>query len=424
MNEDHSEEEYDVDNREHSIDEIKTPYRNMRSSTAKKSVLQEVDMNRNLSSKMKFTTKKQPSEVKELERYYEQQIRGLHEKLEMLYQDQSELIHKFELNEKYWSNKCGKLEETMRELQQENRDVASQNMKMRTTIDGQKDELDRVHKELSSLKSKKDKKEDLIDEQQRRISDLLRENGELNRELSMRAEEIGNLKSDLGITEGMISELKGIIRNNERSLNELHSQALQNNSVNIQRSEDLQRKFDELEKETQEKSKEIRKLNERNLELEEAVLKWEKKLEEKAGEVLRSEQSKLRLIENDYKEKIEDLERTHEKEIMRCDDRFKESMDMMEEEFKKVLLESNDKFKTLKAAYDEKTRLEAELKQILQVVGAKNGELERLLHDQTVMMKSMKEEYINLLQDRESATKNVREISGENLIFQYRQRRK
>ena len=354
-------------------------------------------------------------DVQELELYYQQQIKGLHEKLENLYKDQTEVIHKYEKDDQYWKKMHASQEQKIAELMQQNHDLHVKNVKARGSHENHVREIESLNQILGELKSKKDKKEDLIEEQQRRISDLLRENGEFNKELAMRLEEISNLKAAVSTAEGRVAELKAIIRENERNLTDLHTQALQHNTINIQRSEDLQRRYDDLEKQLDERTKELRNVLDKNAELVGMVAGWERKYEDRVNEINRGEQARLRALENEYKEKIEDMERAHEREMTRNEEKFKESMDVLEEEFKKVLLENNDKFKMLKSAFEEKCKVETELKQLLKVISSKNIEFEKIIDQQNDMLEKMSKEHFKMIQEKDTIIKSVKFFGG-NLL--------
>lgn len=325
-----------------------------------------------------------------------------------------ELIHRYEMNEKSWTNRYSKLEESMRELTQENGDLRVKNTKMRTKYENQNHEIEELTRTLSDLKSKKDKKEDLVDEQQKRISELLRENGECNRELAIRLEEISHLKDNLNGADQRIHELKAVIRENEKNLTTLHTRALENNTINIHRSEELQKKYEELEQQLENKTRDIKRIADKNAELVGLVAEWERKHEDRVNEALRSEHGKVRNLEAEMKEKVEEMEKAHEKEIIKIEEKFKENMDLLEDEFKKVLLENNEKFKHLKAAFEDKLKTEGELKQLLKVISSKNVEFERIIEEQNDMLMKMKEEYITVLTEKESTTKNV-----SHLLFNF-----
>jgi len=94
-------------------------------------------------------------DVQELERYYQQQIKGLHEKLENLYKDQTEVIHKYEMDDKYWKTRHAQLEQRIAELLQENKDIHVKNVKARGTYENHVREIESLNKILGDLKSKK-----------------------------------------------------------------------------------------------------------------------------------------------------------------------------------------------------------------------------------------------------------------------------
>jgi Chromosome segregation ATPases len=351
-----------------------------------------------------------------MEQIYKKEIKNLQEKLQTLYKDQKELIYKYEANDKYWSQKCSKLEDTVLELTTENRDLQVKVAKLQAALSNQERDAEELNEKIADLKSKKDKKEDLVEKLQSRVGELLKENGEYSKELAIRLDEINKLRENLTAADGRIAELKAIIRENERNLTELHTKAIESSNLNLHRTEELQRRYDELLKNYEAKNEEMKRITDRNQELVDLVKEWEKKYDEKIHEITRQEHERTRLIEEDLVRRIEDMERNHKKEIARNEEKYKENMDLLEEEFKKVLLENNEKFKQLKAAFEEKCRSETELKQYIKLTVTKNTELEKIIEEQNEMLKKLRDEYAIALQEKEKLEKSVRKISL-NVIF-------
>ena len=322
--------------------------------------------------------------------------------------DQKELIYKFECNEKYWSTKCGKLEENLLENIQENKDLQEKVSRLMHSVEAKNKETEDLNKSIIQLKSKKDKKEDFIESLQARVENLLKENGELTKELSFRIEEISGLKENFSLAESRISELKAVIRENEKNLNDLHSKSIEHSNVNLLKAEDLKRKYDDLQRVFENKIDENKKIVENNHELVYLIQEWEKKFDDRVNEVLRDDENKLRMKEEEHSKILEDVNCKYRKQIEKSEERLKANMDLLEEEFKKVLLENNDKFKQLKVAYDEKSRNEMEMRQFLKLTVAKNSDMERIIEEQTELLKKLKKEYTGVLSEKEYLSKNVK----------------
>ena len=321
--------------------------------------------------------------------------------------DQKELIYKFECNEKYWNTKCANLEENIFERIQENKDLQAKVSRLMHGVEAKNQEIVDLNSKNIQLKSKKDKKEDLVETLQIRVESLLKENGESTKELSLRIEEISRLKETLSSAENRISELKAVIRENEKNLNDLHSKSIENSNMNLLRAEELQRKYDELQKTMERKIDENRKIAEKNHELVDLIQEWERKFDERVNEALKAEEGKLRRKEAENAKFLEEIDSKYGKQIEDSEEKFKVNMDLLEEEFKKVLLENNEKFKQLKVAYDEKYKNELEMKQFLKLTVAKNSDMERIIEEQTELLKKLKKEYTDVFSEKESLSKNV-----------------
>lgn len=159
-------------------------------------------------------------------------------------------------------------------------------------------------------------------------------------------------------------------------LSEFHSKALDSANTNLMRNEDMRKKYDATLEENKVVHQENSQLKSRVSELLELCREWEFKYEKKVDEMTyRNEGDKKQAVEEVLKKEretqknLEDLLRARENE-------FKENMDLLESEFKKVLLENNDKYRQLKVAFEEKSRSEADSKQLMKIAVAKNNEYE------------------------------------------------
>lgn len=162
-------------------------------------------------------------------------------------------------------------------------------------------------------------------------------------------------------------------------LNEFHSRALDTANTNLMRNEDMRKKYDTTMEENKQLLSEQGQLKARVAELLELCREWEFKYEKKVDEMTYRAEGEKKLAvdevlktERETQKRLEELLRTRESE-------FKENMDLLESEFKKVLLENNDKYRQLKVAFDEKSRTEADAKQLMKISVAKNNEYEQII---------------------------------------------
>ena len=314
---------------------------------------------------------------------------------------------KYESAERYWSNKCQRLDEDLFDLSRESKEHQDKGNRLHNTLVAKNQEIDDLANTIAALKSKKDRKEEMIDSLQNRIGDTMKENGEYHKELSLRMEELSKLKENLNDAEIRIGELKAVIRENERNLTEIHTKAIENSNLNLLRSEELQKKYEGLHVTYEDKCKEYQHLVEKNKELIDLVKDWEQKFNSKLHAHESNRNEALDDAERSYQKNLEELCERYKKEQQKQEEKFQNNMDMLEDEFKKVLMENNEKHKQLKIAYEDKCKNESELKDFMRVTVGKNTEQERLIEQQNDILRRLKDEYTRTLQEKDDLARTV-----------------
>ena len=112
---------------------------------------------------------------------------------------------------------------------------------------------------------------------QTRISKLLKENGEYHRELFKRMEEIEKITQKVQSAGIETAQLRAVIKENEKNLQSFHNKAIESSNQNLQRSDTLQRKCYDLEKQVEKQLDEKNLLLDKNREMVDLCKDWENK---------------------------------------------------------------------------------------------------------------------------------------------------
>ena len=208
---------------------------------------------------------------------------------------------------------------------------------------------------------KKDRKDDMVENLQQRISTLLKENGEYHKEIVLRTEESDRLKQENKSNEQKIKELKISVRENEKILAEFHSKSLENASFTLHRINEMKYEFE----------REMKKM----------IDTYEKQIFELSHQL-------------NFTKKEQEVE-------------FKKNLDLLEDEFKKVLNENNEKFRQLKFAYDDKNKNESDLKNLLKAALMKNHEQEQNINEFEQSLFKIKKEVAEIIAERDLLQKEV-----------------
>lgn len=254
---------------------------------------------------------------------------------------------------------------------------------------------------------KKERKDEMVENLQQRISGLLKENGEFQREVKVRADEIERLRRELKSLEDTNKELKASIRENERILSNFHSKSLENASFTLQRGEEMKRKFETVYDENKVLVSENSELKQKNSSLMDLVKEWEVKFDAKINEMQFEFERETKKMADDYEKQIFQL--THQLNFSKKEQEaeFKKNLDLLEEEFKQVLNENNEKFRQLKSSYEEKLKNEGDLKNLLRAALMKNGEQEATINDFEQTLIKIKKEVTGIMSERDLLQKEV-----------------
>ena len=82
-----------------------------------------------------------------------------------------------------------------------------------------------MKRERDNANQRRERKEELVDNMQARLTQVLKENGEYHREIAVKSEELERLKNKARDDDKLITELKAQLKENERALAEFHSKA-------------------------------------------------------------------------------------------------------------------------------------------------------------------------------------------------------
>jgi len=254
---------------------------------------------------------------------------------------------------------------------------------------------------------KKERKDEMIENLQQRISTLLKENGEFQKEIKFRIEESDRFKYQMKSLEDSNKELRSSIRENERILSDFHSKSLENASFTLHRGEEMKRKFESIYEENKVLISENSELKQKNSSLLDLTKEWEFKFDCKINEMKFEFEREMKKMVDNYEKQIFQL--THQLNFSKKeqDVEFKKNLDLLEEEFKKVLNENNDKFRQLRMAYDEKSKNENDIKSLLKAALMKNNEQELTINDFEQTLVKIKKEVNEIIAERDILQKEV-----------------
>ena len=247
----------------------------------------------------------------------------------------------------------------------------------------------------------------MVENLQQRIANLLKENGELQRENKTRAEEFDRLKREMKSLDETNKELRASIRENERILSDFHSKSLENASFTLQRGEEIKRKFESIYEENKILISENSELKQKNSSLLDLTKEWEFKFDSKINEMKYEFEREMKKLTDDYEKQIFQLSHQLNFSKKEQDSDFKKSLDLLEDEFKKVLNENNERFRQLKNAYEEKCKNENDIKSLLRAALMKNSEQETTINDFEQTLIKIKKDVAEIIAERDLLQKEV-----------------
>lgn len=255
---------------------------------------------------------------------------------------------------------------------------------------------------------KKEKKEDLIENLQQRITTLLKDSSEAHKELLMKKEENERLRQDLRTNDENIKELKAAIRENEKILASFHSKSLENASISLQRGEELKKKLESLYEENKTINSENSELKMKNSSLLELIKEWEYKYDNKIKEIQYETEQETKKLVDEYEKQIFQLNHQLNFSKKEQEIEFKKNLDLLEDEFKTVLHENNEKFKQIKQVYEEKCKNEADLRSLLRAAVIKNQEQETTIHEFEQILLKIKKDVGEIIAERDYLRNEVK----------------
>ncbi|KAM3146226.1 hypothetical protein pb186bvf_001571 [Paramecium bursaria] len=342
----------------------------------------------------------------------------LQQKVMDLSQQQKELIYKFECNEKYWSQKCSQLENEVYEQQKFNQQLNQENKNLRKEINSLKDSSEEQISQQKQLIQKKERKDEIINDLQTRLSEILQTNGQFTKENEILLEQIQQLKLQNQEKELKITDFKSQLKEAEKALQEFHKNAVDQVSQTLLRQEQLQQKYEAVNQENKQLFQENAQLKKRIQELLEICREWEQKYDAQIQEDENNLKNSVQSVINDYEQKLVDLQLRHEEEIKQFDQESRQMQDQLEFEVRNVLKENMDKLKQMKQLYDDKNHSEQELQSQLNVYKLKVSEQESIIQELQGALIRIKREVQDFIQDKDYSKKeyqlNYNQLQQQN----------
>lgn len=354
-------------------------------------------------------------DIEDLERVYRRDILELQNRLEETTAELSDVIFKFECNEKFWVSKLFSIEEINDKYRRKNESLSSSLNSMENDLSLEREKNERLEGVIATLHAKKEKKEGIVDSLQNKITVLMEENSILREQTRQFEETQRALKGEKDDLEREIGQLRAVLRENEKTLSSFHSKSLEENSGNIRRLQEIQMAYDALAKEHEERSAQCSLLASRVHELAN---------EHKDKEV--AAQLHLKDLVHNYENRIKDLEREiqdqkageqdrMEKKLNEREERFKNSMDLIEEEFKKVLLETNEKLRRTKQTLEEQTSQQRNFHEAIRFREEKIDEQDKMILELNNMLVKAKDQVAEREEDMKTLVASFEKQMGQTL---------
>ncbi|KAL4487052.1 hypothetical protein ABPG72_001504 [Tetrahymena utriculariae] len=327
--------------------------------------------------------------------------------LQQALQIQKELINKYEVNDKFWEQKYEKLQEEFNQVQEDNRQKTQKIKTMNKEKQFLEEQISEIKNERIRMLNKTEKREEIVETLQLRITDLIKENGQYHRELAIRQDQTDKQASEIKNLQEDIIEMRGRLRENEQTLSEFHKKALDQTNSYVTKYEQINKKYEQVLEENKLMANENGMLKTRVQELLEITREWEYKYEKKVDELSYKHEQYIRDIQQEFAQREQFQEKQLREWEKAKEDEFKENIEMMEQEFKKYFLENNNRFRELSRAYEEKCKQEQDSRHLMKVAVQKNSDQSNLIEELQNALLKVKKEVAEIVNERDVAQKEL-----------------
>jgi chromosome segregation ATPase len=327
-----------------------------------------------------------------VETEYKTEILRLQHENERLFRDLKDLMHKYEANDKYWSERYQRVEAEATELEGNLRAATQEKRFVEKELVGAKDTLDNCKEELRRLRDSREIRDRSKDELQGHMASTMRELGDAQRAAQAAMDEGQRLRDKLAVFDRSNAELKAQLKQAEGALNQLHVKALENAEQALQRFEDLQHKYEGLSGRLVEREAEVNELKMKNQEILELNGKFDENWASKYKEAVLSKDLVIESLKRDLKIAVEDERRLCEDKLRADKESHSAALKQAEAELKAGLAEEHEKTKEVAVVCEDLRRQNVDLKEILKMSVEKETRGRSYIADLTEIVTQLQQE--------------------------------
>lgn len=363
----------------------------------------------------------QPSSpvIKELK--YE--IIRLQKENERLYAESKEMCNRYEMNDKYWSDRFKRVEQDMNDTVRQARDIEQEKKRIHKELLLKHSQCEEYRTELQKTKEARDSKDNQLAELNRQVASMMKDLGESQRNTTNYMDELHRYQEKIKLLDITNTELRSQLKQSEQTLSCLHGKTLDNSTQALQRYDEIQRKYEDCVNRLNEKEREIDSLREKNRELLDMNSKFDENWSDKFKEAIKNkdyvieqlqrelneaamrekERAQTFIFQNkeEMKDKLYEIEQTYTQKL----EEFKNNQRLAERQNEDTLREIADFRELLKLSIDKESRAKALIQELTALIKQLQEQLDREINEK-MLIKTQYEDQIGDLKQELSIYKS------------------
>lgn len=327
-----------------------------------------------------------------VESEYKAEILRLQDENERLFRDLKELMHKYEANDKYWTDRFVRVETEAAEIADGLRIAIQEKRLAEKELTSVKEHLANCKDEMARLRESREYRDRSKDELQGHMATAMKELGDTQRTAQAVFDENQKLRDKLAIHDRSNIELKAQLKQAEASLKTLHTKALESSEQALQRYEEIQLKYEAMAAKLTDKEQENTELKARNQELLELNGRFDENWASKYREAVLSKELVIESLKRELKNAIEDERRQFEDLLRAEKDGHAAALKQQDLKAQTALQEERKLAKDIAVTCEDMRKQNVDLKELLKMSVEKEARGRSYISDLTEIVTQLQQE--------------------------------
>lgn len=344
------------------------------------------------------------------------EIIRLQKENERLYGESKEMCNRYEMNDKYWSERFKRVEQDCMDTVKQARDIEQDKKRIHKELLLKHKQCEEYREELQKVKEARDSKDSQLAELNRQVASMMKDLGETQRNATHYMDELHRYQEKIKLLDITNTELRSQLKQSEQTLSCLHAKTLDNSTQALHKYDELQRKYEDSINRLNEKEREIESLRDKNRELLDMNSKFDENWSDKFKEAIRNKDYIIEQLQREINEAAFREKEKAQSVLFQNKEEMKDRIYEIEQAYNSKLEEiKNNQREAERQAEDTKREI-ADLKELLRMSIEKEGRAKGLIQELTALIKQLQEQL-----DKEITEKMLMKTQYEDSITDLKQ---